>query len=233
VSRIVRIPILPLKMVNAHLLLGSQGCVLIDAGLPGSATKVERVLLQQGLSLRDIRAIVITHAHVDHAGGAAELREKTRAPILAHADDLPYYRREAPMTLCPTGWFGRFFLKTPLPHQSYTAFEPDILLAADDSFDLSGFGVPGIVRHTPGHTKGSVSVELGSEEALVGDLLASGVLMGGVIRLSHALRPPFEEDPQAVARELLRMVDAGVERFYLGHGGPLNAREVRRHAETL
>ncbi len=232
-SRIVRVPILPLKMVNAHLLVGSNGCVLIDAGLPGSAAKVEKVLSKQGLSFKDIKAIVITHAHVDHAGGAAELREKTRAPIIAHEDDLPYYKREAPMTLCPTGWFGRFFIKTPLPHQSYTAFEPDVLLSAGNTYDLSRFGVPGIVKHTPGHTKGSISVELGNEEALVGDLIASGILMGGTVRLGHAIRPPFEEDPQAVARELVRLVDAGVERFYLGHGGPLGAREVRRHAETL
>ena len=80
-SKIVRIPILPLKIVNAHLLVGSEGCLLVDAGLPGSATKVEKALLKEGLSFKDVRAIVITHAHVDHAGGAAELREKTRAPI--------------------------------------------------------------------------------------------------------------------------------------------------------
>jgi hydroxyacylglutathione hydrolase len=233
VSRIIRIPILPFRMSNAHLLLGSNGCILIDAGLPGSATKVENILSKNGLSFQDIKAIVITHAHVDHAGGAAELREKSRAPILAHEEDLPYYKREIPMTFCPTGWAGRFFFKTPLPHKSYTAFEPDILLTDGDSFDLSKFGVNGIVKHTPGHTKGSISVELGSKEALVGDLVASGILIGGVIRLRHAIRPPFEDDPQAVRKELLRLVDAGVERFYMGHGGPLDAGEVRRHAETL
>ncbi len=232
-SRIVRIPILPLKIVNAHLLIGSDGCLLIDAGLPGSATKVEKVLSKQGLSLKDIRAIVITHAHVDHAGGAAELRERSRAPIIAHENDLPYYKREIPMTLCPTGWFGRSFIKTPLPHQSYTAFEPDVMLSASDTFDLSKFGFTGIIQHTPGHTKGSLSVELGNNKAVVGDLVASGVLMGGVIRLGHAIRPPFEDDPKAVARELLRLVDAGVDQFYLGHGGPLDACEVRRHAEAL
>ena len=233
VTRIVPIPILPLGMVNAHLLIGSDGCLLIDAGLPGSAKKVEKVLSRNGLSFQDIKAIVITHAHVDHAGGAAELREKSRAPIIAHQDDLVYYKREAPMTFCPTGRVGWLFFKTPMPHQSYTAFEPDVLLSDGHSFDLSQFGVTGTVRHTPGHTKGSISVELETNEALIGDLVASGILIGGIIRKGHAIRPPFEDDPQAVRRELLRLIDAGVDRFYMGHGGPLDAREVRRHAEAI
>jgi glyoxylase-like metal-dependent hydrolase (beta-lactamase superfamily II) len=137
------------------------------------------------------------------------------------------------MTLCPTGWAGRLFFKTPLPHESYTAFEPDVLLSNGDTLDLSKFGVHGTVKHTPGHTKGSISVELGSKEALVGDLLASGIFIGGLLRTGHAIRPPFENDPQAVSRELLRLVAGGMDRFYLGHGGALDAREVRRHAETL
>ncbi len=232
-NRVVRIPILPLKIVNAHLLIGSNGCVLVDAGLPGSAPKVEMALSKRGLSFGDIKAIVITHAHVDHAGGAAELREKTRAPIIAHEDDLPYYRREKPMTFCPTGKVGQYFLKTPLPHQRYAAFEPDVLLSAGNTFDISEFGIAGVARHTPGHTAGSLSVELGSKEAMVGDLVASGILIGGILRTNHAIRPPFEQDPLAVSKELLRLVDGGVERFYLGHGGPLDAREVRRHAESL
>jgi len=232
-SQIVRIPILPLRIVNAHLLVGSEGCLLIDAGLPGSAAKVERVLSKQALSFKDIRAIVITHAHVDHAGGAAELRERTRAPIIAHEEDLPYYRREKPMTFCPTGRVGRLFLKTPLPHQDYTAFTPDVLLAKEDTLDLMPFGVAGTVRHTPGHTNGSISVQLGNQEALVGDLVASGILIGGVARIGRAIRPPFEDDPDAVRKELLRLVNAGVSQFHMGHGGPLDASEVRRHAEAL
>ncbi|SEB43126.1 MBL fold metallo-hydrolase [Terriglobus roseus] len=232
-SRIVRIPILPLKISNAHLLIGNGGCVLIDAGLPGSAPKVERALLKNGLSFRDITAIVVTHAHVDHAGCAAELREKTRAPIIAHEADLPYYKREKQMQFCPTGWAGRLFFKTPIPHESYAAFEPDVLLHDEETFDLSPYGVTGTVTHTPGHTKGSISVELGNREAMVGDLLASGIFIGGLLRTGHAIRPPFEDDPAAVRKELLRLVGLGFERFHVGHGGPVEAHEVRRHAERL
>lgn len=233
ILRIIRIPILPFGMVNSHLIRGEGGCILVDAGLPGSESKIEKVLTQHGLSFKEIKLIVITHAHVDHAGGAYMLRKLSRAPIVAHADDAKHFSQETQMTFCPTGWFGRLFLKTPLMYEPYKGFTPDILLSNDETFDLGRYGIPGIIKHTPGHTAGSISVELPTKEALVGDLLASGVLLGGLIRTSHAKSPPFEDDPHMVGLGLQRLLDSGMERFYLGHGGPLAASEVQRHAQAL
>jgi len=230
---IVRMSILPFEMVNAHLIIGEAGCIVVDTGVPGSEHKIERVLAQRGLGLRDIKLIVVTHAHGDHAGSAARLRELSGAPVLAHRDDLDFYTRRRPMTFCPTGWFGRLFVKTPVPHKPYTAFEPDILMGGADTINLASFGVEGIVRHTAGHTPGSIAVELKSEDALVGDLIASGILLGGIAFKGRAKRPPFEDDPLTVARELERLVHAGAKRFYMGHGGPLEAAEVLRHAQFL
>jgi hydroxyacylglutathione hydrolase len=231
--RIVRIPILPMHMVNAHLLIGPDGCVLIDAGLPGSENKIRNVLKKERLSFKDIKLIIVTHAHVDHAGSAANLRELSGAPILAHEDDATHYNRTTPMTFCPTGWFGRLFIKTPLMFQSYVGFEPDILVSGKHPVDLQHYGVPGIVTHTPGHTSGSITVELSNRQAMVGDLLASGILLGGIMRKKHAIRPPFEDDPHQVAHELQRLLDTGHRKFFMGHGGPLGAEEVRRHAQYL
>lgn len=230
---IIKISILPFGLVNCHLILSKEGCILVDAGLPGSEAKIERALKKHGRGYRDITLIVVTHAHVDHAGSAARLRELTGAPILAHAGDLDYYEQRKKMTFCETGWFGRFFMRTGLILQPYAPFTPNILLQDNASVDLSRYGVAGVARHTPGHTSGSVSVQLGSGDALVGDLVASGILLGGLVRTEHAIRPPFEDDPQVVAVELMGMVDAGMQRFHMGHGGPLIAGEVRRHALSL
>lgn len=231
--QIIRIPILPFGMLNSHLILGAGGCILVDAGLPGSESKIEKALTRRGLSLKAIKLIVVTHAHVDHAGNAARLRELSGAPIVAHQGDAKHFRRETPMTFCPTGWFGRLFLKIPLMFEPYKAFEPDILLSNGDTLDLSRYGISGTVKQTPGHTAGSVSVELSTKDALVGDLIASGILIGGLVRTNHAIRPPFEDDPRAVGSALQRQLDSGMERFYMGHGGPLNAREVQRHTQVL
>lgn len=231
--KIIRIPILPFRMVNCFLILGEEGCILVDTGLPGSESKIGRALKKCGLSFKDIKLIVITHAHVDHAGSAARIRELSSAPIVAHEGDLKHYTREVPMTFCPTGWFSHVFKATGLILQPYTAFIPDILLTKDEVMDINRFGIPGLVRHTPGHTAGSITVELTSKDAMVGDLVASGILIGGIVRTKHAIRPPFEDDPHAVAAELQRLIDSGTERFYMGHGGPLEANEVQRHLRTL
>jgi len=231
--KISRVPILPFGIVNAHLIEGVRGCIIVDAGLPGSEHKFEAALRKRKLSFNDVKLIVVTHAHVDHAGGAARLRELTKAPILAHIGDIQHYSREVPMTFCSTGWSARLFKKTGLIIQPYTAFRPDILLSNIEKMDLSQFGIPGSVKHTPGHTAGSIAVELATKNAMVGDLIASGILIGGIVRTQHAIRPPFEDDPHAVGAELQRLVDSGMERFYMGHGGPLNADEVHRHAQTL
>jgi hydroxyacylglutathione hydrolase len=231
--RITRISILPFGMVNCHLIIGEQGCIVVDTGLPGSSAKIGKTLKRHGRSFADIRLIVITHAHVDHAGSAARLRELSGAPIVAHQDDLCHYTQATPMTFCSTGWFGRVFLKTGLILQPYTPFVPDILLVADERLALAPFGIAGVVTHTPGHTAGSISIELESKDVMVGDLIASGVLLGGLIRTGHAIRPPFEANPHATANALFRLLDSGMENFYMGHGGPLPAAEVANHANRL
>ena len=230
---VIRIPILPLGLVNAHIVKSEAGCVLVDAGLPGSEDKLKNVLHHNGLDLRDIRAIVITHAHVDHAGNAARLRRLTGAPIIAHANDLPYYRRERTMQFCATGLFGRLFLCTGLMYEPYEAFEPDVLLQDGDIYSLDTFGIDGCVHHTPGHTSGSLTVVLADGQALVGDLVSSGILLGGIALTHHPKKPPFEDNPSQVGAALHQLVCSGHDTFFMGHGGPLDRRSIAQHADKL
>ena len=110
-SIVLRIPILPLKDRQRASACRQQRVRFGRRRVTRLRSEARKALSKHGLTFADIKAMVITHAHVDHAGGAAELREKTRAPIIAHEEDLPYYRREKPMTFCPTGKVGQYFLK--------------------------------------------------------------------------------------------------------------------------
>lgn len=230
---IVRIPSLPLRIVNAHVVLGADGALLVDAGLPGTERKIEQALRRAGLGWRDLALIVLTHAHVDHAGAAAAVRARSGAPVVAHRAEVPFLAGDAPMEFCPTGRVGRVFARLPLIHEWYAPIAPDVVLEDGAALDLAPFGFSGTVRHAGGHTRGSLVVELGARDALVGDLLASGVLIGGMGRVHRPIRPPFEDDPARVSDELTGLLERGARRFHLGHGGPLGHEAVGRHVTAL
>ncbi len=89
----------------------------------------------------------------------------------------------------------------------------------------------GTVFCTPGHTKGSISDALSDTQVLVGDLVSSGILMGGIALRGRAKPPPFEEDRGAVLTSLQQLVSQGFENFFLGHSGPMSSREVKDYCE--
>lgn len=230
---ILRVPILPFGMLNAHLVIDDGRCVIVDSGLPGTVHRFVQAIQTAGLTLDRVTAIVITHGHVDHVGCAAHLRRLTGAPIIAHGGDLPHYRRERPMGFRPSGWFGRIFLRTGLMAEPHEPFQPDQVVEGTAPLDLRPFGCRATLLPTIGHTQGSLSVLTEGGDALVGDLVSSGILLGGLLWTSRAKSPPFEDDPVAVARALTACLARGMQRFHMGHGGPLPAPEIARHVRRL
>ncbi|MGY3264745.1 subclass B3 metallo-beta-lactamase [Lysobacter sp. HA35] len=72
--------------IGAVLVTSKDGHVLIDAGTEESATQVEANIRALGFRVADVRAIVNSHAHFDHAGGLARLQKDSGAPVYARAD---------------------------------------------------------------------------------------------------------------------------------------------------
>ncbi|KJS13038.1 MAG: beta-lactamase [Hoeflea sp. BRH_c9] len=230
-TRIKTIPILPFGMLNAFLAIGPGGAILVDTGLPGSTRLISRALEAAELGWRDIKLIVLTHGHIDHAGSAADIRRLTGAPVLYHTLEMRYCMGERPV-LHPTRLFGRLFLMTGAIERPFPPVTADIQMQGE-SFDLKTLGFAGTVWHTPGHTPGSVSLLLSGGDVLAGDLAASGILLGGIALLDRPERPPFEEHPHIAARSLEELLSMGAKRFYLGHGGPLGVEPIARHAARL
>jgi hydroxyacylglutathione hydrolase len=114
-------------------------------------------LQKHGLTLRQI---VITHAHIDHVGGAALLRKVTGAPVFLNQQDLGLLG----MMEMQAGWFG---VATP------EVATPDA--SADDGLVIGLAALPAEVLHTPGHTQGSICLLFpGQHLLLAGDTLFAG-----------------------------------------------------------
>jgi hydroxyacylglutathione hydrolase len=104
-----------------------------------------------------VNQIVITHAHIDHVGGAMKLRAKTGAPILLNQNDYALLK----MLDVQASWLG---MKPP------GAVEIEAGLADDDT--LRAGELAASVLHTPGHTEGSVCLYFPAEKMLIaGDTL--------------------------------------------------------------
>jgi len=112
------------------------------------------ILLRHGLV---VKAIVITHAHIDHIGGAAKLKSITHAPVYMNLNDSELQK----MLDVQATWLG---MKPPDPVIiDMPAKEGDSLLVGVTEFH---------VLDTPGHTQGSISLWIPSEGKLVaGDTL--------------------------------------------------------------
>jgi metallo-beta-lactamase class B len=79
--------------LGVFLITSPTGHVLIDGGVPGGAPLIEANIQTAGFDLRDIKWILVSHAHCDHAGDVAQLASRTGAQVIAGADDVPLLAR--------------------------------------------------------------------------------------------------------------------------------------------
>jgi len=139
-----------------------DGFILIDSGVPGDVNRIAGQLEWAGFRMADLRAIVLTHAHFDHSGSAAELAALSGAEVLAHRDDVPYV--EAPATLpYPTELqrFGLGLANAVLGNRAACK----VTRVLDDGDVLAEFGGLRVI-HTPGHTPGSICLYRPAEHLL-------------------------------------------------------------------
>ena len=75
-----------LGMVNAFL-IEDNGFTLIDTGYKNSSDKIFDAISKAGKNPNDIKQVILTHAHPDHSGSAAELKKRLNIPVFAHEED--------------------------------------------------------------------------------------------------------------------------------------------------
>jgi glyoxylase-like metal-dependent hydrolase (beta-lactamase superfamily II) len=141
-------------MVNSYAFADDDGSVtLVDCGLKRAPARIVRGLAAIGKAPADVTRIVLTHAHADHAGGAAELARRTGAPVAVHHADVPYAESGRVPPQGGGNSAGRFL--TRLAGGRFPPVAVARPLADGDMLPVGG-GLR--VVHTPGHSPGHVSL---------------------------------------------------------------------------
>jgi glyoxylase-like metal-dependent hydrolase (beta-lactamase superfamily II) len=155
-------------MIHEVLPVGMLAC---NCSVIGDETTREAIVIDPGDDIADVvevlerhglkvKLIAITHAHIDHIGGAAKLRALTGAPVYMHRDDSGL----AENLEMQAQWLN---METPE--------NPGIDTAAHEGDVLRAGAIEAHVIHTPGHTPGSLSLFLPGEKKLIaGDTLFRG-----------------------------------------------------------
>ncbi len=134
--------------LSSILIESDAGLILVDGGLPQSATLIDTNIRALGFDPFDIKAILVSHAHFDHAGGVAALQRLTRANV---------YFSEAGKAILTTGRLGEDDPQyvADSDEGSFPAIE-NVTAIGDGEFVSVG-SVNVQAQYTPGHTTGSVS----------------------------------------------------------------------------
>lgn len=126
--------------VCSYLITTPEGHFLLDGGFVETAPQIERNITELGFKLTDVKFLLNSHAHYDHAGGLAELKKATEAKFLASEGDVPLLR---------VGGHGDFRFGDTL---TFPPIKPDQIVHAGESIQLDNQIM--IAHLTPGHTKG-------------------------------------------------------------------------------
>ena len=147
----------------AYLIKTRAGAILIDGTMTANVPTVERNIVAAGVKLRDVKYILVSHAHFDHAEGVAALAKATGAQVLAGRGDVAAMR-----TGIPPGETNYGVIKFPAAPQTRG-------LADGQRITLGGTTLTAIV--TPGHTPGCTSYRMTSGDKRV--LFACSLTVAG------------------------------------------------------
>jgi glyoxylase-like metal-dependent hydrolase (beta-lactamase superfamily II) len=206
-----------------HVLVDPDGAVLLDTGFPGDWRKIARVMGDVGVGPRDVRAILLTHGHIDHAGNAAKLKAWTGAPIFAHALEQQHVDGVFPYR----GMARVCGLLEALGRAAtgYQRVAIDVMISDGDELPFWG-GLR--VVHLPGHTLGHCGFYSAKH-----NLLFSGDLWTRFLMRTQISPPIFSDDMTLVPPSMMKARAIGARWMVPGHYDLPNAARLRRRFEEL
>lgn len=180
----------------------SRDAMVIDPG-----DNLPHILARLAAHRLTVRQIVITHAHIDHVGGALALKRVTGAPILLNQADLPLLQ----MMDVQAGWLG---VKPP------EVAPPDA--SPEHGTTIQTGSHTAQVLHTPGHSPGSICLLFAPEKLLI----AGDTLFAGSIGRTDLPGGDGRQILRSIQEHLLTLPDD--LRVIPGHGKPTTIGEERK-----
>lgn len=188
----------------------TREAIVVDPG-----DEVERILSMLGRYKLTVKAILSTHAHIDHVGGLAKLHQYTGAPVMMHGEDLPLYHGMEMQAA---------FLGMPSPELTNV----DHLLKDGDILPWGMFAAA--VIHTPGHTPGSVSLFLpkvcGKIQLAQPQLFAGDTLFAGSIGRTDLWGGSMEQMMESLHDKLMQLPEETL--VHPGHGATTTIGEEKQ-----
>ena len=198
--------------VTGYLLVGGKDAVLVDTGREKYRDKVLGACLDY-----NVRLIVLTHGHVDHVQNAAYLARWLQAPIAMHEADLDLLPDNCMQPLTAETPVGKAVLALSVKsfrEDVIPEFHPSVFLKEGDT--LERWGIPARAVELPGHTRGSIGLDIAEKHLLVGDALMN------MLYPTASLLYNDRVEMLASARKIAGM---GERTIWFGHGKPAANRD--------
>jgi len=211
--------------LNSCYLIKGKDIVMVDAGVPGKIRSFTRKLKEIGILPDEIKLIVLTHSHFDHAGSAFDIQKLTGAKIAFHEKERQFLEIGGfamPKGVNRWGKISHPLLFPILKRIPFPKVKADIILT-DEEFSLEEYGINGSIIHTPGHTEGSVSVLLTSGEVFAGCMAHNNL----PFRLKPGL-PIYAKDINQIIENWKILIGRGAKIVYPGHGDPFPVEVIRK-----
>lgn len=227
-----------IQIVNIVLVGDSQGFVLVDAGMPGSAEEIISVTEERFGEGSRPKAIILTHGHFDHVGAIIELMEHWDVPVYAHELEFPFLTGQQSYPEPDSTVEGGMVAKmSPMFPNEPIDLGRRVNKLPDDGTVPNMTGFKWI--HTPGHTPGHVSFFREGDRALiVGDAFVTvkqEYLYKVLTQKQEISGPPryLTTDWQAAKESVTKLRDLHPSVAVTGHGLPMSGDLLTENLELL
>ena len=209
-----------------YLIVDADGVTLVDTGLRGNVPRIYATMRKAGRGPKDLKRIIVTHAHLDHINCLHKLKADTGAIVIAGEKDAGIISGKKPLNTM-RGLFGVVFGALRLYYR-YKPVPVDRIIKDGEKLDILG-GLEAV--SLPGHSAGNTGLYSASRKAFfTSDSIR---VAGGKLLPPH---PKFTADYPEALRSVGRIAGYEFETLLPGHGSPVSpdaAKKVRALYEEI